>query len=92
MWGGGNEIAWYLKEKTWCGLLYGCWMLAENAIDAKYRLHTGRLRERERERDILDETRGLDMLGLYPILQIRTAVLEQRPGRTTKRCGVRNIH
>jgi len=29
-------------------------------------------------RGILDVTRGLDIEGLYPILRIRTAVLEQR--------------
>lgn len=40
-----NEISWYLKGKTECGLLYSWWVLAAHTIDAKYTLHADRLRE-----------------------------------------------
>jgi len=55
-------------------LLYSWWMLAAHRIDAKYMLHTSGLREEQEA-----ETRGLHIEGLYPILRIRTAVLEQTP-------------
>jgi hypothetical protein len=63
-----------LKEKTECGLLYSWWLLAAHRIDPKYMLHTSGLREAEAA-----ETRGQHIEGLYPILRIGAAVLEQRP-------------